>query len=239
MSLGTSGTLFAYADHPVVDDQARWAAFCSSSGGWLPLICTMNCTVATETAMRMFGLNREQAEAAIASTVPGADGLSMLPFLNGERTPDLPAARGMLFGMDPHNTTSAHVYRAAMEGATYSLRNGYDAFVDAGLKFDTILLTGGGSKSAQWRQMVADVFDLQVIVPTQPEGAAFGAALQALWACEGKGASLADVVLEHLQVDDSLAAKPDPGRVAAYDQAYKNFLKNLHAVTPLYSNATA
>jgi xylulokinase len=239
MSLGTSGTLFAYADHPVVDDQARWAAFCSSSGGWLPLICTMNCTVATETAMRMFGLNREQAEAAIASTVPGADGLSMLPFLNGERTPDLPAARGMLFGMDPHNTTSAHVYRAAMEGATYSLRNGYDAFVDAGLKFDTILLTGGGSKSAQWRQMVADVFDLQVIVPTQPEGAAFGAALQALWACEGKGASLADVVLEHLQVDDSLAAKPDPGRVAAYDRAYKTFLENLHAVTPLYSNATA
>lgn len=242
MSLGTSGTLFAHADHPVVDPRARWAAFCDSTGGWLPLICTMNCTVATETAMRMFGLDRAQAEAAVAATAPGADGLAMLPFLNGERTPDLPAARGMLFGMDLHNTTAAHVYRAAMEGATYSLRNGYDAFVDAGLRFDTVLLTGGGSRSAQWRQMVADVFDLPVAVPSQPEGAAFGAALQALWAGEradGAGASLAEVVLEHLQVDASLAALPDPQRVAGYAQGYRDFLRYLQAATPLYAASPA
>ncbi|OCG80370.1 xylulokinase, partial [Xanthomonas euvesicatoria] len=83
MSLGTSGTLFAYADHPVVDDEARWAAFCSSSGGWLPLICTMNCTVATEAVMRMFSITRDQTEAMIADTAPGADGLVLLPFFNG------------------------------------------------------------------------------------------------------------------------------------------------------------
>ncbi|MFA4140297.1 xylulokinase [Xanthomonas perforans] len=238
MSLGTSGTLFAYADHPVVDDEARWAAFCSSSGGWLPLICTMNCTVATEAVMRMFSIPRDQTEAMIADTAPGADGLVLLPFFNGERTPDLPAARGCLFGMDLHNTTAAHFYRAAMEGATYSLRNGFDAFVAAGLQFDTILLTGGGSKSAQWRQMVADIFNLQVVVPTQPEGAAFGAALQALWACEradGGDAALADVVLEHLQVDDGLAAQPNPQRVAQYQQHYQTFLKHLHVVSPLYA----
>ncbi len=238
MSLGTSGTLFAHADHPVVDAQARWAAFCSSSGGWLPLICTMNCTVATETTARLFQLDRAAAEAAIAGTPAGADGLVMLPFFNGERTPDLPAARASLFGMDLHNSTAAHHYRAAMEGATYSLRNGYDAFVDAGLRFDTVLLTGGGSKSAQWRQMVADVFDLPVVVPSQPEGAAFGAALQALWAHRrdhGNDSSLADVVLDHLQVDEALSARPDPRRVAAYAAGYQRFHTYLQAITPLYA----
>ncbi|MFC6838815.1 xylulokinase [Xanthomonas theicola] len=238
MSLGTSGTLFAYADRPVVDPAARWAAFCSSSGGWLPLICTMNCTVATETAMRLFGLDRAQAEAAVAATPPGADGLLMLPFFNGERTPDLPAARACLFGMDLHNTTPAHVYRAAMEGATYSLRNGYDAFTTAGLRFDTVLLTGGGSRSAQWRQMVADVFDLPVAVPREPEGAAFGAALQALWACErddGGEPDLATAVLAHQQVDADLAATPHPQRVMRYQVHYRTFLSHLHAVGPLYA----
>ncbi len=232
MSLGTSGTLFAYADRPVVDQAARWAAFCSSSGGWLPLICTMNCTVATEHVMRMFGMSRAQCEDAIAGTAPGADGLSMLPFLNGERTPDLPQARGCLFGMNPHNGTAAHMYRAAMEGATFSIRYGFDAFVDAGLQFDTILLTGGGSKSAQWRQMVADVFELPVHVPNQPEGAAFGAALQALWACGDADDELATVVLEHLQVDASLSTQPDPGRAKAYRDAYQHFLSNLRAISP-------
>lgn len=238
MSLGTSGTLFAFADHPVVDAQARWAAFCSSSGGWLPLICTMNCTVATETTARLFQLDRSGAEAAIASTAPGADGLVMLPFFNGERTPDLPGARASLFGMNLHNATAAHHYRAAMEGATYSLRNGYDAFVDAGLSFDTVLLTGGGSKSAQWRQLVADVFDLPVVVPSQPEGAAFGAALQALWAHQratGAADTLADVVLAHLQVDEALSTRPNPEHVAAYAAGYQRFQTYLQAITPLYA----
>ncbi|MFT4246702.1 MAG: xylulokinase [Pseudomonas sp.] len=240
LSLGTSGTLFAHADHPVVDPAGRWAAFCDSTGGWLPLICTMNCTVATETAARLLGLERAQAEAALAATPPGADGLAMLPFLNGERTPDLPAARGMLFGMDPHNTTPAHLYRAAMEGATYSLRNGLDALREAGLAFDTVLLTGGGSNSAAWRQMVADVFELPVAVPGQPEGAAFGAALQALWAgrrADGDTATLAEVVLDHLQLDDTLAATPEPQRVAAYAQGYRRFQRYLQAATALYHPA--
>ncbi|MEJ1098773.1 MULTISPECIES: xylulokinase, partial [unclassified Pseudoxanthomonas] len=177
MSLGTSGTLFAYSDTPVIDNDGAWAAFCSSSGGWLPLICTMNCTVATETIAQLFGFSTREGDARIAATPPGADGLTMLPFLNGERTPDLPLGKGVLAGLDPHNMSEAHFYRAAMEGATYSLKYGYDAFVRAGMAFDRIVLTGGGSKSAAWRQMVADVFGLPVDVPQQAEGAAFGAAL--------------------------------------------------------------
>lgn len=239
MSLGTSGTLFAYADHPVVDDQARWAAFCSSTGGWLPLICTMNCTVATESVARAFGFNTRDGDALMADTAPGASGLVMLPFLNGERTPDLPSARGSFQGMDLSNFTRGNAYRAAMEGATYALRNGYDAWQSAGLRFDAIRLTGGGSHSAAWRQMVADVFNLSVEVPVQAEGAAFGAALQALWAheCANHGhTDIAVIAREHVQIAPELSAQPNARNVSAYQTHYQQFLRHLETAESFYAN---
>ena len=236
MSLGTSGTLFACSDVPVVDPDGAWAAFCSSTGGWLPLVCTMNCTVATEQVATLFGFSTRDGDAHLHATPPGADGLVMLPFLNGERTPDLPRGKGVLAGMDANNMTPAHVYRAAMEGATYSLKYGFDAFVRAGMRFERIVLTGGGSNSAAWRQLVADVFDLPVDVPVQSEGAAFGAALQALWAvgrADGDAASIADIARAHVATDPALSARPDPDRAHAYTTAYTRFLRHLDAVTPL------
>ena len=239
MSLGTSGTLFAYSDTPVVDPEGAWAAFCSSSGGWMPLICTMNCTVATESIARLFGFSSRDGDERIAASEPGAGGLSFLPFLNGERTPDLPLGKGVLTGMDSHNLTQANLYRAAMEGATYSLKYGYDAFVRAGMQFERIVLTGGGANSAAWRQMVADVFALPVEVPRQAEGAAFGAALQALWAlrgAQGQPLPLPQLVAEHLAVDPALTARPDAARQGAYDKAYRRFLDHLSsAVRPVYA----
>ena len=236
MSLGTSGTLFAYSDTPVVDPEGAWAAFCSSTGGWLPLICTMNCTVVTEQVADAFGFSTRFGDGHLRATAPGADGLVMLPFLNGERTPDLPHGKGVLAGLDTTNMTPAHFYRAAMEGATYSLKYGYDAFVRAGMQFERIVLTGGGSNSAQWRQLVADVFGLPVDVPTQPEGAAFGAALQALWAqgrARGDADSIADITERHVALDPQLSARPDASRGAAYAAAYDRFLRHLDAITPL------
>jgi xylulokinase len=239
MSLGTSGTLFAYADRPVVDEQAGWAAFCSSTGGWLPLICTMNCTVATEAVAKTFGFSTREGEAVLAGTKPGADGLVMLPFLNGERTPDLPNARGALFGMDANNFTRGNAYRAAMEGATYALRNGFDALTAAGMEFTAIRLTGGGSNSPAWRQMVADIFELPVAVPEQSEGAAFGAALQALWAHDhaiGGTQDIATIAREHVRVDAALSATPDSEAAAAYRVAYREFLRYLDAAKQLYGS---
>ncbi|MCB1628681.1 MAG: xylulokinase [Xanthomonadales bacterium] len=241
MSLGTSGTLFAHADRPVVDPAASWAAFCSSTGGWLPLICTMNCTLATESVARAFGFSSRDGDAVMAETQPGAAGLLMLPFFNGERTPDLPHARAGLFGMDPVNLTRGNAYRAAMEGATYALRNGLDALRAAGLQFDAIRLTGGGSNSAAWRQMVADVFDLPVDVPEQAEGAAFGAALQALWAdrkASDAGADLVGIVREHVRFDAQRSARPQAPAVAAYDLHYQRFQRHLQAATQLYARPT-
>ncbi|MBU8975841.1 MULTISPECIES: xylulokinase [unclassified Lysobacter] len=243
MSLGTSGTLFACADRPVVDEAAGWAAFCSSTGGWLPLICTMNCTVATENVAKLFGFSSRDGESVLAGTVPGADGLVMLPFFNGERTPDMPNARASLHGMDMGNLTPGNVYRAAMEGATYALRNGFDSLRAAGMTFDSIRLTGGGSHSATWRQMVADVFDLPVQVPEQAEGAAFGGALQALWAFEraqGRDTAIADIARDHVRVDETTAARPNPEAVAAYAAQYAQFLKHLDSARSLYApHATA
>ena len=238
MSLGTSGTLFAYSDTPVIDPDGAWAAFCSSSGGWLPLVCTMNCTVATEAIAKLFGFSTREGDARIKATSPGADGLTLLPFLNGERTPNLPLGKGVLAGLDLGNTSEAHLYRAAMEGATFSLKYGYDAFTRAGMSFDRIVLTGGGANSAAWRQMVADVFGVPVEVPLQTEGAAFGAALQALWSLrreQGDVVTLPTLVQEHVATDDALSAQPDPARVAAYQAPYQRFLQHLGAVRPLYT----
>ncbi len=238
VSLGTSGTLFAHAERPVVDGQARWAAFCSSTGGWLPLVCTMNCTVATERVARAFGISSREGDTMMSGTAPGAGGLVMLPFFNGERTPDLPHARAALFGMDLANLTHANAYRAAMEGATYALRHGYEALQAAGLEFDAIRLTGGGGQSAPWRQMVADVFDLPMDVPEQSEGAAFGAALHALWAyrrAQGDDAGIAAVAHEHVRMASTLSAYPDPANAAAYSAHYRQFLRHLESATRFHA----
>lgn len=232
MSLGTSGTLFTYADRPIVDDESRWAAFCSSTGGWLPLICTMNCTVATERVASVLGLGTTDADELVAASAPGADGLVLLPFFSGERTPDLPYARASLQGADLGNFTRGNIYRAAMEGATYLLRRGYDALMSAGLRFDAVRLTGGGSRSAVWRQMVADIFELPVEVPVNVEGAAFGAALQALWAFDhasGRNIELDVIVREHVRLAPSLSTQTDADASCAYRRQYHRFTDCLEA----------
>lgn len=239
MSLGSSGTLFTHASRPVVGDGGGWAAFCSSTGGWLPLVCTMNCTIATETVARAFGLSSREADALLPQTIAGAAGLTLLPFFNGERTPDLPHARGVLSGLSLSNLSAANAYRAAMEGATFALRHGFDGLRRAGLAFDGIRLTGGGSHSAVWRQLVADVFDLPVDVPAQVEGAAFGAALQALWAQRRDAGEptleWSALVDEHVRLDASRAARPRPEAVAACAHPYRRFLRHLDAATRLYA----
>lgn len=252
LSLGTSGTLFAHAPVPAIDPDGRWAAFCAFEGGWLPLVCTMNCTVATETMAALCGRDTREGDALLARTRPGAEGLIVLPFFHGERTPDLPAARGGVFGLAPGNATPAHLYRAAMEGATFALRYGADALGigaqsqegghasagDAGARRARIAVTGGGARSAVWRQMVADVFDADVVGLRQNEGAAFGAALAALWALQKAGTpdtTLAEVVGAHLEEDDALAASPDAGSVEMYRAPYDRFLRMLEMYRGLYA----
>jgi xylulokinase len=198
----------------------------------------MNCTVATETIAKLFGFSTRDGDSHIQASEPGAGGLTLLPFLNGERTPDLPLAKGALTGLTPHNASPANFYRAAMEGATYTLKHGFEAFASAGMQFDHIVLTGGGAGSAAWRQMVADVFDVPVRVPRDIEGAAFGAALQALWGLSqslGEDIGFAELADTHVAFDETLACSPDAASVSAYRTSYRRFLDHLAAIQPLYA----
>ena len=179
-SLGTSGTIFACTASPVVDPEGEIAAFCDSNDHWLPLLCTMNVTVATEAFRSLFGWDHDRMEREIAAIPAGSEGLTFLPYLQGERTPNLPNGCGVLHGMTTSNITPAHLARAAMEGVTLGMAYGLRRMESLGLKPTEIRLTGGGSRSAVWRQMLADIFGYPVVTMESSEGAALGAAIQAL-----------------------------------------------------------
>jgi xylulokinase len=216
-SLGTSGTIFACADKPVIDPQGEIAAFCDSADHWMPLLCTMNVTVATEAFRNLFGWDHAKMDAGISSVPPGADGLLFLPYLQGERTPNLPHGCGVLHGMTTSNITPAHFARAAMEGVTLGMAYGLRRMESLGLKPSEIRLTGGGSQSPVWRQILADVFGTPVVTMESAEGAALGAAIQALHAAS-PGYSL-----------DDLAARCTPVKAGSrLEPKRADFYKRLH-----------
>ena len=232
VSLGTSGTVFACSDAPVVDPDGHVAAFADSTGRWLPLICTMNCTLATEAVRELLDTPLDALDALAASVAVGSDGLLMLPFLQGERTPALPDARGALLGISTSNLTRAHLVRAAMEGAACGLRFGLDALRKRGVVAERVVLTGGGSRSVVWRQMISDLFAMPVSVLQSNEGAALGAALQALWGvalADDPDAGLGSLVALHLPEAPELAAAPDAAAVAAYESVYRRYLRALQS----------
>ena len=232
MSLGTSGTVYAYSDTPVVDPEGNIAAFCSSTGGWLPLLCTMNCTVGTELMRDLFKVDLPTFEAQLAAAGRGADGMITVPFFNGERTPNLPNAKGCILGMDSRNMRTENFLRSAVEGATFGLRFGLNGLGLRGIEANEIVLTGGGASSDIWRQIVADICNAPVTVLKHDEGAAFGAALQALAMLNGEGmVNLAD---EHLQPDVERCCEPRPSAVDSYNQIYQTYQRAVGQVAQFY-----
>lgn len=230
MSLGSSGTVYAYADAPKVSPDASVATFCSSSGGWLPLICTMNLTNATGAIRDLFDLDLVQFNASVAQAPIGAEGVSMLPFLNGERVPALPHATGSLHGLTLDNLTQANLCRAAVEGTTFGLRYGLDLLRQNGLQSRSICLIGGGSKSAVWRQIVADTMDTPVICTEHSEAAALGAAIQAAWCkswSNGHEDTLADLCQRCVTFDSGSETLPIAANVAAFQQAYERYQQHV------------
>lgn len=230
MSLGSSGTVYAYSDVPKVSPDASVATFCSSSGGWLPLICTMNLTNATGAIRQLFNLDLQQFNDLVAQSPIGADGVSLLPFFNGERVPALPHATGSLHGLTLDNLTQANLCRAAVEGTTFGLRYGLDLLRQNGLQSRSICLIGGGSKSAVWRQIVADIMNTPVICTEQSEAAALGAAIQAAWCkswSNGHEDTLADLCRRCVKLDLSSETLPIAANVAAFQQAYERYQQHV------------
>jgi xylulokinase len=221
-SFGTSGTIYAHAEQPVVDPAGEIAAFCSSTGGWLPLLCTMNVTTVTEQVRQLFGMDHAALAAAVKSVPAGSDGLILLPYLAGERTPNVPAGSGVLLGLSGKTFTSAHFARAAMEGVTLGMNYGLRRLAVLGVKAKEIRVTGGGAKSPAWRQLMADVFGVPVVAMIEDEGAALGGALQAAWCVarrDGKKkAHLSDFTKTVVAVDEQTRCKPDKKAHARYQK---------------------
>jgi xylulokinase len=206
-SLGTSGTIYAYSEKPVVDPAGEVAGFCDSTDAWLPLVCTMNVTVATEAARHLYGWSHEQSEKEIASVPAGSDGLLFLPYLTGERTPNLPRATGVFHGLTPRTMKPAHLMRATMEGVTMGVAYGMDGLRALGVAPTEIRLIGGGSRSGAWRQICADVFGCRVVTLMEAEGAALGAAIQAA-AASDTSKSIAEWANALVRVNDRETVEP-------------------------------
>ncbi len=221
-SFGTSGTIYAFATKPVVDPEGEIAAFCSSTGGWLPLLCTMNVTAVTEQVRALFGQDHAALEAGVTATSAGAGGLVLLPYLAGERTPNVPNGSGVLLGLNQKTFSRNHLARAAMEGATMGMNYGLRRLATLGVKAKEIRVTGGGAKSPVWRQIMADIFGVPVVAMVEDEGAALGGALQAAWCVarlDGNAkAKLADFTAGTVALNEATRCLPDKLKVKRYRQ---------------------
>jgi D-xylulose kinase len=218
-SLGTSGTIYACCDQPVVDPQGEIAAFCDSTNRWLPLLCTMNVTVATEMVRLDFEMTHAEFERAAARAPAGADGLLLLPYLEGERTPNVPDGTGVFFGVRPATFTAKHFARAAMEGVTLGMNYGLRRLAALGVKATQIRATGGGANAKLWRQIMADVFNAEVVTLKVGEGAAYGAALQALWCWrnhQGEKVGIETITDEFVALNPAQTTRPKKANVAVY-----------------------
>ena len=165
-SLGTSGTLSAYAERPLVSPHGELATFCASSGGWLPLACTMNLTGACGLVQDLLHLDLDEFSRLAAQAPVGAEGLLMLPFFDGERVPALPHASASLHGMTAANLSRANLCRAVLEGTAFGLRYGLDLLRASGLPGEEIRLVGGAAKNPLWRRTLADLLGRPTNRPT-------------------------------------------------------------------------
>jgi xylulokinase len=162
------------------------AGFADATGIFLPLVCTLNAARVLDAAARMIGVDLDTLSRLALSAPPGADGLVLLPYLDGERTPNRPDATGVLHGLTHTNSTPAHFARAAIEGMLCGLADGLDALVAQGVKPRRVLLIGGGAASDAVRRIAPAIFGCPVAVPSPSEYVADGAARQAAWILSGQ-----------------------------------------------------
>ncbi|HMS16120.1 MAG TPA: xylulokinase [Planctomycetota bacterium] len=192
LSLGTSGTIFTQINQPVQDSAGDLALFCDAIGGWLPLLCVMNMAQVPSVLLKMCGQSTDQRLMAAASEKAarireGSDGLMLLPFLVGERVPNLPLATGTLLGLTEANASLPHLLRCALEGTALNLAAGFRRFSQAQVRCEVFHAVGGGAAHALWLQILADCLGSPIGVLVEQESAALGAALHAAWSVGKQG----------------------------------------------------
>ena len=202
ISLGTSGTAFARHDAAVADPSGAVASFADATGNFLPLLATLNAARVMTACASMLGVELAELDRLAASAPRGAGGLTLLPYLDGERTPNLPTATGTLSGLTRANATPENLARAVVEGMVTNLAEALDALRGQGVEVERVLLIGGAAASAAVRSMAADLFGVPVHVPTSGEYVALGAARQA-------AATLAGSDLPEWEVRTETVVEPD------------------------------
>jgi xylulokinase len=185
VSIGTSGTAFAVSDVPAADPTGCVAGFADATGRFLPLVCTVNAALVLTAAAAIVGSDLDELSMLALAASPGAGGITLLPYLDGERTPNRPAATGVLNGLTTRNATRQNIARAAVEAVLSSLADAADLLAGHGVDCRRVLLIGGGSRSEAVRVLAPGIFGHDVQVPQPQEYVALGAARQAAWALAG------------------------------------------------------
>ncbi|HVA05896.1 MAG TPA: xylulokinase [Acidimicrobiales bacterium] len=188
VSIGTSGTVSAVCEHTSSDPTGVIAGFADATGRFLPLVCTLNAARVLHAAAQLLGVDQDHLSSLALSGPPGADGLVVVPYLEGERTPNRPLATGAIHGLRISTCTPAHLARAAVEGMLCGLADGLDALLADGVRVERIILIGGGSRSEAVRRIAPSILGRPVVVPAVAEYVAMGAARQAAWVLLGEGA---------------------------------------------------
>jgi xylulokinase len=188
ISLGTSGTAFARSAHPSADPTGSVAGFADATGAFLPLVCTLNAARVLSATADMLGVSLAELEALAAQAPPGAEGVVLLPYLAGERTPNLPHATGSLHGLRLNTMRPSNIARAAFEGMLCNMADALDHLRTTSVPLRRVLLIGGAARSPLVGEIAAQIFGVPVTVPEPNEYVALGAARQAAWALRRQSA---------------------------------------------------
>lgn len=207
VSIGTSGVASAVVPDSVHDSAGMVTGFADASGAYLPLVATLNAARVLDMGRRLLGVDWEEFERLALDSAPGAGGLILQPYLDGERTPNRPHATGIMQGITSA-TSREDFARATVEGLLCSMKDAVEALVGAtGVEATRVLLIGGGARSAAVRAVAPSIFGVEVLVPDPAEYVALGAARQAAWALSG-----ADQPPEWTVAGTSPASAPFSGR---------------------------
>ena len=233
ISLGTSGTAYTFMEQPFIDPEGEIAAFCDSTGNYLPLLCVSNLANGYNALLQQYNLTHGQFNEIAIKTKPGCDGRILIPWYAGERTPDVALATPLYFGFGLGDFRKEYLCRAVVEGHVLNL---YDGFQRMPVTTKEIRLTGGLSQSEIWCQTIADMFEAEV-VPVQGEGAASGAALHAAWIYlkqQGQEISLQQVVEPFVTLQENNRKIP----VSENMKRYRILKKLYHTLSKLIRKQT-
>ena len=212
VSLGTSGVAAAVSPVPAYDMTASVNGFADCTGHWLPLACTINGSRISDAARAALGVDYDELAALAARSAPGAHGITLIPYFDGERTPNRPGATATLVGMTLANTTRENIARAFVEALLCSQRDCLELVKGLGARVERILLIGGGAKSAAVRDYAPGILGMDVQLPATDEYVAIGAARQAAWTLSGQSEPPAWPV----SIEETLTGEPTPEVYAQY-----------------------